>query len=363
MEEELEFLCAVYGGDLTLLDTDTDDTRKILAYLSKKESFVPSPFSSACYSPENISRVIHFMARPRGESTSTSFVEASFYFLLPSSYPSSSEPIVYLDRLSGLTDDGKSLQHQIHDFLSARRSQEDECGVLYHLIEGILDVLDQSNNGECQICFQSLLSENERRKNTFSSSNPTVTSLRTHCYHCFHISCLCRWACEYFDQSNDQKAKVSSEQQNLSIRSFQGEVKTSETHLKRSQDEFDLLQQHISEIQSKIQRFGGTAAGMAAGGCATTPSPPVTVAGLDELRHQFTQLNVQITKASGKKKQKLFDSANKLKLQIQTEERRQQNGAVSDPLTGTISPRASAFTTFDLTSLSLTLLFVVIREW
>jgi hypothetical protein len=356
MEEELEFLFAVYGeGDLTLLENKTEETQKLLAYLAKKAS-IHSPMSSSCSSPlDNISKVLHFMARPRGESTSTSFVEASFYFLLPSSYPAHSQPIVHLDRVSGLADDGKSLQLQIQNFLSERltrhEDEEDDSGMLFPLINFILDVLDGSNNGECQICFQSLLSDDDerKRKKKFSSVNPTTTSLKTHCYHCFHIRCLCHWACEYFDQSNDQKSRVSSEQQNLSVRSFQGEVKTSETQLKRSQEEFDLLQHHISGIQSKIRRFGGMtpgAVGMPAGGGTETLSPPpVTAAGLDELRHQFTQLNVQITKASGKKKQKLFDSANKLKQQIQTEERRQQqhqqdngSGVELDQQTGAISP-------------------------
>jgi hypothetical protein len=67
----------------------------------------------------------------------------------------------------------------------------------------------------------------------------------------------------------------------------------------------------------------------------------VKTAGLDELRHQSRSSTFKITKASGKKKQKLFD---KLKQHIQIKERRQQqhlqdNGGVGpDQQTGQIPP-------------------------
>ena len=105
-------------------------------------------------------------------------------------------------------------------------------------------------------------------------------------------------------------------------------MKTSETQLKRCQDELDLLQHHISGLQSKILRFGTLIAAAAPAGIPTgggSSSLVTAAASLDEMRHQLTQLNVQITKAAGKKKQKLFESANKLKQQIQAEEKRQQH--------------------------------------
>jgi DNA repair exonuclease SbcCD ATPase subunit len=202
-------------------------------------------------------------------------------------------------------------------------------------VDLIYDILDRCNDGECMICLESLrkaVTRNEERKRKekkkgsppFSMSSSASASssgghrpplsLKTDCYHCFHIHCLCRWACEYFDQVNDQTKKVSTEQQNLSLRSLQGEIKTSESQLKRAQDELTMIEQSITDLQksiSSLQLNGDTNAGSSSSSSS-----------LEDMRLQWTQISLQITKSSGKKKDKLFETANKLKQQIQSEERR-----------------------------------------
>jgi hypothetical protein len=337
MEEEVEALLSVYWEDMTLIDLTHEHTSALPLTLlhnsnSSNNRKSQQPTSAISENRNLITKKISFMARPRNETTSTSFVEALLTILLPSSYPDSHQPIVEIERVSGLADDGRQLANQIHTFLSKQPLGE---MVLFALIDSIFDHLDQFNDGECMICLQSLLKPpptadeklvKETTNSTFSLQKnhhrPPPLSLKTDCYHCFHLRCLCQWACEYFDQLTDQTKKVSSEQQNLSLRALQGEIKTSETHLKRTQEEIQMIEQSLADTRRKLSLLHDPSSSLPSSISSTSPSSSSHPSPLEEMRHQYTQLSLQISKSSGKKKEKLFETANRLKQQILAEERR-----------------------------------------
>ena len=68
--------------------------------------------------------------------------------------------------------------------------------VLYQLIEAAYEYLDSVNEGECLICTDTLAVPSSLSILSPSSLPPSsLYSLRIpSCYHCYHVSCLCKWA-------------------------------------------------------------------------------------------------------------------------------------------------------------------------
>ena len=132
--------------------------------------------------------------RQRGAlDAASSFVEAIVHILLPATYPESSFPTVRVTRVSGLNDEGKEFNKQISEFLE---SDQIELGddILFSLMEIMINYLDSANDGECLICLSSLLSNpNDTPLSTKQSTSKKPLSLRTTCFHCFHVQCLTRW--------------------------------------------------------------------------------------------------------------------------------------------------------------------------
>jgi hypothetical protein len=334
MEDEIEAILSIYSPDLSLLLSPSTSSLSSFLTSSSSSSFPlslssltsslslslsSSSSSLSLSSISSISHILSLIARPRTSFSSTSFVEANILIFLSSNSSSFSLPIISIERVSGLVDEGKHLKQQINHYLDQfieenrlkyheKKSQniasyKTEFS-LFDLIECIYETLDQSNNGDCMICFQSLISPDITISNT-NHNHPIA--LRTSCYHCYHISCLCQWACVYLEEIHGLEMKLEVEQNEMKYRSLQGDVKSAQTQLIKFQQEHDLLTQQINETVAKLNRLRGEGQSGEKG--------EMSVA---ELQNQLAQVQSQIMKATGKKKFKLVDTAERLKDQIQS---------------------------------------------
>lgn len=140
--------------------------------------------------------------RPRH---TTSFVSALIHILLPKEYPAISLRCINIVKSSGLVDEGASIIKKVQLFLSENVDGEP---ILFQLFDLIFDCLDVSNQGECLICAEELL----------SSQGNECQGLLTKCSHSFHTRCLSRWAAISLYQS--QLRSQGSTAQSRDDRSF-----------------------------------------------------------------------------------------------------------------------------------------------
>lgn len=223
--DEIEALFAIYEGDIKNLDLDHMPTQN--------------------YPRDSIGRDVQHSVyilmqfRPRtADAPETSFVTADIIFGLPQGYPNS-HPSICITRTSGFGDDGRGLKLAIGDHLAMAPLGEP---MLMNLFELIFDYLDEKNEGECLICNDTLFPISQR------ASRKCIKSIRSNCYHCFHVSCLCRWGAICHKSSlelNDASDKTIRELSRL--KSLESDVRAKEDS--RFEIENDILRME-SELGS-----------------------------------------------------------------------------------------------------------------
>ena len=182
--------------------------------------FDSSSSSSSIYS------IIELVLVPRVLSSS-SFVEATIQLHIPNAYVDNSKldlndtddysflPKLVIVRTSGLSDEGRQLLLSIQKLYKTFLPGDQ---VLYQLIEAAYEYLDSVNEGECLICTDTLAlptsSSSSLSFSTKSSLSPSqLYSLRLpSCYHCYHTSCLCKWAAILMTTGKNQKEIMKKEE-------------------------------------------------------------------------------------------------------------------------------------------------------
>lgn len=204
--EELEALFAIFG----------DDVR----YIQPSDGFASA-----------IS--MHF--RPRtADDALNSFVTADLIVYLPQAYPACL-PLAKLSRSSGFGDDGAALAAYISACLSKSALGEP---LLMNLFEYIFDFLDGLNEGECLICNESL-----------QSAAGGELAVRTNCYHCFHIHCLCRWgAVLHIANLNAKTGSIEHTKAASAIKSLEGDLRALEETKLNTESEISRLEEEIASI-------------------------------------------------------------------------------------------------------------------
>jgi hypothetical protein len=215
MEEELEVLSSLYGNDCVIsVLNDTSET------------------------------CIDLTLRPGGSADcTTSFVEMSIRVYLISGYPEI--PIIRHDvyRTCGLSDDGKELRSYITQFLT-NSAYNMEMMVL-ELCMHIIEYLDLHNSAECAICLDPLI---------ITSAND-ILSLRTQCYHLFHVNCISKWAAIYFVNQDKTKEMKEEARDTVRMKNIQGDYKTEQSQLIKIENELVLITRNIDDIKQRLIRL------------------------------------------------------------------------------------------------------------
>ena len=117
------------------------------------------------------------LCRPRH---STSFVSALVHIVLPTDYPNVSLRSFNIVKSCGLIDEGAAIVSKVNEYITSATGEP----ILFQLFDLLFDCLDASNQGECLICAEELLTSQGRENQ----------GLLTKCQHSFHVRCLSRWA-------------------------------------------------------------------------------------------------------------------------------------------------------------------------
>ena len=273
------------------------------------EAFLSVYFDNAhCEVQQDGYSKLTVVARPNGATAETTFVEAVLEIVLPPTYPNAMLS-VRLARTSGLNDEGHSLHAAVMDFL---KEQTPGDLILFQLMECVMTCLDSANNGHCMICLESLLPE--------GCSHMDVISLRTPCYHCFHVACLCHWAAVYVSAKQAKKAENEDEEDQRQLRALQGDLRSYTMQLEKLDSEIALLQQGVEEVERSLQDVEG-------GGVEEDTS------NLEKLRSQLTALTAATSKtprggtAGSKRRAQQLQEAHAIRCDIATIEDRIRNSA------------------------------------
>jgi len=183
--------------------------------------------SSSSSSSSSIYSIIELVLVPR-VLLSSSFVEATIQLHIPNTYVDNSKldlndtddysylPKLVIVRTSGLSDEGRQLLLSIQKLYKTFLPGDQ---VIYQLIEAAYEYLDSVNEGECLICTDTLAlpsspSSSSLSFSTKSSLSPSqLYSLRLpSCYHCYHTSCLCKWAAILMTTGKNQKEIMIKEE-------------------------------------------------------------------------------------------------------------------------------------------------------
>ena len=294
MEEDFEALFSVYSN-IKILENENEDYYQIFS----------------------------FSFSPRDEFQEISFLELELLFLIPRTYPEIS-PSIEIIKISGISEEEEEIKKRLIQQINLYIKHEFKSGEIFllQLFEEIYQIIERESkrgcNNECLICLQGLKQDPFPLLSTTTTISTNATkatqlipqtqitnqpiSLKTNCYHYFHISCLSRWACYYFDiTEHGLETRKNNEQLNVTLRSLQGEVKSIESQIKRYQEELLLLHEQIQQTQLKINQFHDSNSL------------------IEGLKQQMIQINLQMSKASGKKKQKLYDNYERIRIQLQLE--------------------------------------------
>ena len=144
------------------------------------------------------------LCRPRH---STSFVSALIHIVLPPDYPNVSIRSFNIVKSCGLIDEGATIVSKVNEYIKDTYIPGEP--ILFQLFDLVFDCLDASNQGECLICAEELLTSQEGRESQ---------GLLTKCQHSFHVRCLSRWAAISMCQS--QLRAQGSTAQSRDDRSF-----------------------------------------------------------------------------------------------------------------------------------------------
>lgn len=208
--DELEALFSIYNGDISMAEVQPDAEVEILM------QFKPRTADCAL----------------------NSFVMAEVLFSLPFHYPAA-KLTAALKRTSGFGDDGRALDVLISRYLMGVDLGEP---VLMNLFELVFDFVDDSNEGECLICNESLKAV---RGNT--------SALRTNCYHCFHIHCLCRWGViQHISALQGKVGTVEWTRAASKLKSLEGDIRSHEEKKRISEQEIQGLDIEIERIEKLL---------------------------------------------------------------------------------------------------------------
>jgi hypothetical protein len=134
--------------------------------------------------------VVHVRCFPAGVKK---FVEAQLQLTLSRNYPFSEPPGIYIAQSQGLAHEGmQALLSSLRRELESTWEPPDAACFL--LIERARDTLDALNSqARCHICLDKLLHAPEPRPELIDLLKGVGGTLRTHCAHDYHRSCLAHW--------------------------------------------------------------------------------------------------------------------------------------------------------------------------
>lgn len=197
-------------------------------------------------SPEFVHNIV-LTARPRRAMEKTAcFVEAKWYIFLPEGYPEKCLPKMELHRCSGLNDEGAKMKTIVNRFLEEAATGD---GVLFGLVEKILDYLDENNDGECLICLSSLDTES----NYLNGDKPNA--LRTPCFHCYHITCLSQWAAVFLSSMHVKESAKAEVHEDRASKALKGELKSLQIHLEQIDSSVVIKNENIRQLERDMERF------------------------------------------------------------------------------------------------------------
>jgi hypothetical protein len=260
------------------------------------EAFLSVYFDNAvCTDQPDNTKTLIVIARPDGATATTSFVEALLQITLPLDYPESF-PETEITRTSGLSDEGRALKLAISEFM---KDQFPGDLILFQLMDCVIACLDSANNGECMICLDSLIPK--------GITDVGLVSLRTSCYHCFHVDCLCHWAAVCISAEQQKKSETEERTDQRHLRALQGDVRSSTMQVQKLESELSLIQEQIVVAENDLAALYDEE------GAEVSDKLK-----LERLKQRLGAVTASLSKGSamGKKKAKLLEEANILRGEI-----------------------------------------------
>jgi hypothetical protein len=254
--DELEALFAIYEGDLSYVEVVNNGDKSTVKPTGKSTVTSTSSTSNAATS-DAVKLLMQF--HPRTADTQ-GLVSASLAISLPTGgggggggggYPTQS-PCAVVARTSGLGDDGRALGNIVSEYIAcAKESGEPGEPCLMDLFEVVFDYLDSANEGECLICNEPLLQGQGQGQG--QGQNQTHKAIRTNCYHCFHVACLCRWGavCHVASMAS-QAGSLEQTQASSGLKAIEGDLRAREQAKAGAVAEIARLECEIASLTAEL---------------------------------------------------------------------------------------------------------------
>lgn len=196
------------------------------------------------------STIIYCHCLPRTADTeSASFVSCTIEMVIPFDYPDHSHPIFSIVRTSGLLDEGRLILDNVAQSMIQLGVGEN---VLFNIIDTVTDCLDRSNDGECLVCAECL-------RPTDGLHRIEDFSVRTTCFHCFHLHCLVKWAAICVENRGSSKSAVlSRNKEDVELRAVEGEIRSQQQEFEQQQVLIDGLNESIAGISFQLRNKSDT---------------------------------------------------------------------------------------------------------
>jgi hypothetical protein len=171
-----------------------------------------------------------------------SFVAADVEITVPTTYPTT-PPFLCILKSSGISHEGVGLLHKVKGMQDELHGEPH----LFQLFDVIYEFLESSNAGECLFCADPLETSDT------AGCEEGLIGIRTPCYHCFHLQCLCKWAAiSLKKQETSKPEKAILARETSIIKGFEGQLRSVDMEASQLNDQIQKLN---DEMVALVQRF------------------------------------------------------------------------------------------------------------